>query len=101
MQEQTRYQQLQPEDRMTIASMSQQGSSKRAMARLLGRSPSTISREIKRNAHSAKGYASHTAQVRCFARRRAARPSSKLDTRSAVGLYVRCFLISKERNVPS
>ena len=67
---------------MTIASMSQQGSSKRAMARLLGRSPSTISREIKRNAHSAKGYASHTAQVRCFARRRAARPTPKLDTRS-------------------
>ena len=47
MQEQTRYQQLQPEDRMTIASMTQQGSSKRAMARLLGRSPSAISREIK------------------------------------------------------
>ena len=67
---------------MTIASMSQQGSSKRAMARLLGRSPSTISREIKRNAQSAKGYASHTAQVRCFARRQAARPTSKLDTRS-------------------
>lgn len=75
MQEQMRYQQLQPEDRMTIASMSQQGSSKRAMALLLGRSPSTISREIKRNGHSAKGYASHTAHLCCFARRRAARPT--------------------------
>ncbi|MGF7135762.1 IS30 family transposase, partial [Paraburkholderia sp. EB58] len=31
------YQQLQPEERMTIASMKQQGSSVRAMARTLGR----------------------------------------------------------------
>ena len=82
MQHKTSYQQLQPEDRMTIASMSQQGSSKRAMARLLGRSPSTISREVKRNAASANEYASHTAQVRCFARRKAARPAAKLDTTS-------------------
>ena len=38
------YQQLQPEDRMTIASMHQQDCSVRAMARTLQRSPSTISR---------------------------------------------------------
>jgi hypothetical protein len=32
----TQYRQLQPEDRMTMASMKQQGSSARAMARALG-----------------------------------------------------------------
>ena len=42
----TRYQQLQPEDRMTMASMKQQGFSARAMARALDRSPSTITREL-------------------------------------------------------
>ncbi len=34
---------------MTMASMKQQGFSARAMARALGRSPSTITRELKRN----------------------------------------------------
>ena len=79
MQEQTKYQQLQPEDRMTIASMSQQGSSMRAMARMLGRSVSTISRELGRNAAAAAHYASHTAQVHCTGRRRAGRAAAKLD----------------------
>ena len=54
----TSYQQLQPEDRMTIASMRQQGSSVRAMARMLGRSPGTISRELARNSRPMLGYAS-------------------------------------------
>ena len=82
MQERTKYQQLQPEDRMTIASMSQQGSSMRAMARMLGRCGATISREIRRNADTAAAYASHTAQVRCAGRRQAGRSMAKLDTRS-------------------
>ena len=43
------YQQLQPEERLTIASMHLQGSSMRAMARMLGRSPATVSRELARN----------------------------------------------------
>ncbi|MGE8454456.1 MAG: helix-turn-helix domain-containing protein, partial [Pseudomonadales bacterium] len=41
MQSRTSYQQLQPEERMTIASMSQSGSSVRAMARTLGRAAGT------------------------------------------------------------
>lgn len=40
------YQQLQPEERLTIASMHLRGSSMRAMARMLGRSPATVSREL-------------------------------------------------------
>jgi IS30 family transposase len=79
MQEQTKYQQLQPEDRITMASMRQQGFSMRAMARMLGRSASTISREFERNTLAELPYASHTAQVSSQARRQAARPAHKLD----------------------
>ncbi len=74
MQTPTPYRQLQPEERMTIASMSQTGSSVRAMARTLGRSAGTISREIVRNTHAQFGYASTPAQTLCRTRRIAARP---------------------------
>lgn len=40
---------LQPEDRITLASLNQQSYSIRAMARLLERPASTISRELQRN----------------------------------------------------
>jgi IS30 family transposase len=50
MAEKTSYQQLQPEERLTIASLHLQGSSMRAMARILGRLPGTVSRELMRNA---------------------------------------------------
>jgi hypothetical protein len=80
------YKQLQPEDRVTMASMLQGKSGVREMARALGRSPSTISREIKRNA-GVKGYASASAHVRCRVRRQKARPALKLDVE---GFSVRC-----------
>jgi IS30 family transposase len=73
------YQQLQPEDRMTIASMLQLRLSARAMARALSRSPSTITRELARNALAQRPYGSHTAQQSCIARRVACRPPAKLD----------------------
>ena len=79
MNERTRYQQLQPEDRITIASMCQQSLSMRAMARMLGRSTSTISRELERNTLGELPYASHSAQVCSQGRRQAARPPRKLD----------------------
>ena len=79
MNERTRYQQLQPEDRMTMASMCQQGSSMRAMARLLGRSASTISRELELHTLAELPYASYSAQVCCQGRRQAARPTRKLN----------------------
>ena len=56
---------------MTMASMLQQGSSMRAMARMLGRSASTISRELERNTLAELPYASHSAR---FAARGGARP---------------------------
>ncbi len=82
MEEQRTYQQLQPEERMTIASMMQQGSSLRAMARRLGRATSTVSRELERNAGPAADYASHTAQVCCAGRRQAGRAMPKLNSGS-------------------
>jgi len=75
----TQYQQLQPEDRMTMASMLQQGLSARAMARALSRSPSTITRELARNTLADLPYGSQLAQVATVGRRVATRPVGKLD----------------------
>jgi IS30 family transposase len=55
------YRHLQPEDRLTLASLLQQGHSLRQIAQTLGRSPSTISREIRRN-RCEQGYSSVQAQ---------------------------------------
>lgn len=76
MQPAARYEQLQPEDRMTIASMRQQGRSVRAMARALGRSPSTISRELTRNTPANAAYGSHRVELACRARRHQAHPAA-------------------------
>ena len=65
MQNRLSYQQLQPEDRMTIASMRQQDCSVRAMARTLRRSASTISRELGRNTVGAQAYGSPRANMTC------------------------------------
>jgi IS30 family transposase len=81
-----RYQQLQPEDRVTMASLLQKNHSLRDIAAVLKRSPSTISREHHRNVVSVVGtvgaspYASATAQRSCQQRRRAGRPFAKLHT---------------------
>src|ERR1700754_4869016 len=77
MNERTQYKQLQPEERLTIASLHLQGSSIRAMARILGRSPATVSRELTRNSCPA-GYASVPAIALSAARRRAGRRPAKL-----------------------
>src|SRR6476661_890052 len=75
----TSYQHLQPEERLAIASLRLQDVSIRAMARMLGRSPSTVSRELTRNSSLAR-YASVPAQALCAARRRAGRGPAKLCT---------------------
>lgn len=49
------------------------------MARMLGRSASTISRELERSTLAELPYASHSAQVCSQGRRQAARPTRKLD----------------------
>ena len=62
---------------MTLASLHQQGWSLRAIAKLQGRSPSTISRELRRNACEGS-YASAVAQRLCTQRRIDSRPLPKL-----------------------
>src|SRR5258706_2308752 len=89
------YQQLQPEERMTIASMRQQSSSVRAMARTLGRSAATVSRELARNTCPAVGYASAPAQTLSAARREAARPPGKLHAQSVAWRVVLTLLAWK------
>ena len=75
------YSQLQPEDRVTIASLKQQNFSVRAIARQLLRSPATISRELVRNGHPSD-YGSAKAQHLCLQRRRCGRPAVKLHPQS-------------------
>lgn len=73
------YSQLQPEDRVTLASLKQQNHSVREIARVLGRSASTVSRELRRNTR-ADQYGSVAAQQACQRRREQARPVRKLHT---------------------
>lgn len=65
MQKQIIYQQLQPEDRITLATMRQRGFSVRAIARTLERAPSTIARELARNANAGQDYGSHQNSSNC------------------------------------
>ena len=71
------YTQLQPEDRVSLVRLKQQNYSIRAMAKLLDRPTSTISRELQRNS-TAGQYASTPAQQACKHRRLQARPLNKL-----------------------
>ena len=67
---------------MVIASMKLQGASTRAIARVLARPPSTVSRELSRNTCAEVGYMSETAMALHAARRNAAKPAAKLDVSS-------------------
>ncbi|WP_407066752.1 transposase [Extensimonas sp. H3M7-6] len=76
---------------MILTSLTQQGHSQRYIAQLLGRSPSTISRELRRNAEP-QGYAYCSAQQRCQQRRIAARPLPKLHAGGALWFLVSSLL---------
>ena len=84
MENRPQYQQLQPEERVVIAGLKLQGESQRAIARVLGRSASTISRELRRNGGGTAAYSSGAAQARRTSRRKAARPAAKLDRHSVL-----------------
>ena len=83
MKETRKYEHLSYEERSTIALGLQQGMSVRAIARALGRSPSTISRESRRNAPAAP-YNCKFAQQRYQRRRRYSRPQPKLAPESTL-----------------
>ncbi|MDR7173085.1 IS30 family transposase [Nocardia kruczakiae] len=70
---------LSQDERIEIADLRQAGMSIRAIATQLGRSPSTISRELRRNAFKTKGYRPFEAHQRATARR-ARRHRRRLET---------------------
>lgn len=82
MEDRTTYKQLKPEERFLIASMKLQGSKPRAIAHVLGRPASTVSRELRRNATAEGGYCAQSAMSQHARRRQAARPAAKLDLQS-------------------
>ena len=63
------------QERELIADMLRAGTSIRAIARELGRSPSSVSREIKRNSHPRLGYQPHRAQRTATTARSRPKPS--------------------------
>ena len=81
------YEQIQETERHAIALGLQQKLSIRAIARALGRSPSTISREIHRNA-GGNGYASRFAHQRSCKRRIHSRLQLKLHRQGALFRFV-------------
>ena len=77
MKSEPHYNQLDYQDRQTIAISLEQGLSMRAIGRVLNRSAGTISREIARNS-GGSGYSCRYAQQRQVRRRRHGRPAPKL-----------------------
>ena len=91
METEKRYKQLDYQDRLAIALGKEQGLSIRAIARILNRSPSSISRECLRNSPIGS-YSCTFAQQRYERRRRFARPAPKLTVGSALFEQVRSYL---------
>src|SRR5659263_21179 len=83
MKPEAHYRQIDYQKRQTIAFGVEQGQSMRAIGRMLGRSPSTISREIERNA-TGNPYSCRCAQKRFERRRRFGRPGPKLVLNNAL-----------------
>ena len=72
------YSELSVEERATIQIGHAQGLSQRKIARLINRSPSTISRELRRNRDDCGDYSACAAQQQMQARRQVCRPKHKL-----------------------
>jgi IS30 family transposase len=86
------YEQLKPEERATVMLMDREGSSVRAMARTLGRSPSTISREIARHRVEGHHYDATKAGTRARERRVQRRKAPKLGQDTVLFGVVEHFL---------
>jgi IS30 family transposase len=82
MEQARKYEQLKAEERVALASMRLLGASMRSIAAQLGRSPSTVSRELRRNSGPEMGYTSDRAMVLHAVRRTAARRPRKLEAGS-------------------
>ena len=82
---------LSEEERLVIADCLREGRSIRAIARELGRSPSTISREIRRNGDARNGYRPHLAHRRSVERRARPKPG-KLEGNPELWMFVQDHL---------
>lgn len=84
---------LSVETRATIAVLHGQGKGVRAIARAVQRSPSTISRELKRNWHEpSKTYICDVACAKVRVRRWDAKPKRKLHRNGRLWLHVASML---------
>ena len=72
------YRHMSPEERETLSLGLARGHSLRTMARVLGRAPSTVSRESARNTTQGRPYRACTAQIHAAARARQPRRPRKL-----------------------
>jgi IS30 family transposase len=82
---------LSQEERLQIADLRLGGAGVRAIAKALGRSPSTISRELRRNASASRSYRPYAAEKQRRARARRPKPR-KLD-RLELALQVEVRLV--------
>jgi IS30 family transposase len=82
MKEQMTCTQLLRDDRVVISSMKLPGQNTVAMARVLSRPASTISRKLRRNSCPSLGHTSNSARVLHARRRSACKPAAKLDVKS-------------------
>jgi len=71
------YRQLTSEERYALATLRRQGYTMRGVARALGRAPSTVSREIRRNRRKDGRYRAFTADQRARARRSRSRRNQR------------------------
>ena len=76
------------EERKYLQELLEEGYSIRKIARALGRAPSSVSREIKRNS-SSKGYHHRRAHILSVHRRREGHPMTRLAADTPLGIYVR------------
>ena len=85
---------LSQDERIEIADLRQSGLSVRAIARQLGRAPSTISRELRRNAVTGRGYRPFDAHRRATVRR-ARRHRRRIDSNSELSGVVAELLLQR------
>jgi IS30 family transposase len=94
MNQESSYKQLDYQERQTISICRELGLNIRAIARVLGRAPSTVSREINRNCGGGS-YSCRFAHQRCVRRRRHCRPAPKLVVGNALFTSVRTLLLER------
>ncbi len=85
---------LSQDERIEIADLYQCGLSLRAIAKRLGRSPSTISRELRRNAVAGRGYRPFDAHRRATARR-ARHHRRRVESSDQLGAVVAELLLQR------